>query len=165
MSNLNYRRDNRSVEQFANDIKNSTSIEQSLMTLYVKHLNKISKGKDVWSFVDTGVDNTGKLIKDDKRVSTEADFELFKNQVSQGKFDVKFSRKKVRNLHLKEQQLISYLKQNAKIILFMDVERPEYILLEMNDIQKLIQDGKRVWFWSKWCRKINCKDYTWTLIQ
>lgn len=157
---MKYRRDRRTVEQFAKDIKATSDIENRLMALFIAHLNKTTKS--VWTHQSIGVDSTGTLIKDDKKVSADPDFEIYKNQTLFGKFDVKFSRKKVDCLHLKENQIKKYIKQGAGVILFMDIESPKFVMLTAIDLETICKDNKRVMFWDKWCRKIETKDYQWT---
>lgn len=159
---MKYRKDSRNKIKFAADIKDSTDIEQRLIQLYIAFLNKTTKS--VWTYKDRGVDNSGSLIEDDRKVTTSADFEIFENGKSIGLFDIKFARKLVRDLHLKENHLASYIKQNAGIILFMNAEsdHPCYVVLEVLQLEDIINNCKRVFFWQKWCRKLLVKDYTWT---
>jgi hypothetical protein len=157
---MKYRRDKRTVEEFAKDIKNTAEIEQDFMQQYIAHLNK--QTQSVWTFKNNGVDNQGSLIKDDKKVSAAPDFIIYKNGKEFGYFDVKFSRKSTDILHIKENHLKKYIKHGAGIILFMNTDSPEFLLLTIYDLEKILKDNPKVMFWDKWCRKIKTKDYQWT---
>lgn len=60
MSSLNHRRDVRTVEEFSDAIKLGVLKEKIWSKIFKIQLETVKKG---WSIKETGVDNTGKLIK------------------------------------------------------------------------------------------------------
>jgi len=143
-----YRKDKRTDEQFAQDILDCTSIEQKLMQLYVDDLNKRKGGG--YTFAAHGVDNKGKLIKDDKKVSTKADFLVTKNGISH-KIEIKFSRPNNIDFHIKRSQLESYVKQDCCIIMFMgtDTDQIRYCIMLPQNYPHYLEHGQKKLLWGK----------------
>lgn len=159
---MRYRQDKRNDEDFSKDIKNCTSIERKLMELYVANLNK-QKRCNYYTFEDSGVDNSGDLIKEDKNVNTNADFilhNLAKN--TSYKIEIKFSRKNVEKFHLKTGQLLSYIEQNCCIIMFMDIYgENRYTIVKPSDMKDIIDHCQSVYLWGKKQKQILTEDCRW----
>lgn len=125
------RKDYRSHEQFAQDIMFTTKIETFLWKIFCK---RILKDYDFVS-EDYGTDNSGKIVT---RSSSKADYRL-KITIDNIKYDllleIKFGTNSSK-LTFKIQDLESYIKQNANILLFYntgpeDLKKPkDYNLTE-----------------------------------
>jgi len=122
---MQYRKDNRTTEQFAADIKECTSIESFLMKLYVKWLNENKVRNNIpYTHIDNGINNTGDLIREDNDVDTRADFVLKREGRPDRLIDIKFCRKDYNRFHLKINQIKSYIKNDVCIINFMGIMSP-----------------------------------------
>ncbi len=159
---MNYRKDNRTKNQFANDIIECTKIERELMCLYVDDLNK-RKGGLVYTFIDNGIDNSGKLIEKDREVTTKADFLLKKAKGKDRAIEIKFCRKDFKIFHLKTSQLKSYIKQDCCVVMFMgiDTENIRYTILTPLDMQAVLDGYPDVFFWGKKQKRLPIKDFNW----
>lgn len=158
--NYSYRRDNRSVKQFAKDIKESTAIESKLMAVYVSDLSSRRNGK--YKIEDHGVDNTGKLLSD-KKVNTKADFVLITPEGKRHKIEIKFSRPHCDVFHLKAGHLISYIKQDCCIVMFMGIEskNPCYCIIRPKEMQKILDTAKYISLWGKQQVQLPIGNFEW----
>jgi len=159
---LNYRKDNRTKNQFADDIIECTKIERELMNIYVDDLNK-RKGAYIYTFVDNGIDNSGKLIENDKEITTSADFKLKKIKGRDRLIEIKFCRKDLNVFHLKTSQLKSYIRQDCCVVMFMgiDTENIRYTILKPSDMEAVLLGYKDVFFWGKKQKRLPIKDFNW----
>lgn len=150
---MSSRQDNRTTDQFKQDIKNCTMLERKLMQAYVDWLNTKVPGEDKYTFTDNGVDNTGEYIADPKKVTLDADFLLRRSGRPAYKIDIKFCRTENRYFHLKIGQLENYIQNNVAIVNFMDVDgpNPRFCILKPTDLAEWLEHGPKVKFWSKPC--------------
>lgn len=162
---MNYRKDRRSVEQFAKDIKESSLIERELMTLYVNWLNAKAGGSQ-YTFEDFGCDNSGELIKEEGKVNTKADFLLRKNGIRPRRIEIKYCKRDLPVFHLKISQLVSYTKNDVCIVNWMGIDTPNrrFCIITPTQIQDLLDNGKRFNFWQKPCIQIKTEDCTWNML-
>jgi hypothetical protein len=162
---MEYRRDGRSVERFAQDLKDCHRVENQLMTLYVGWLNSRIRNDDKYSFEDNGVDNSGKLLTD-KQVTSAADFLLIRAGHSAKHIDIKFCREERKTFHLKVSQLNQYVKNNVAIINYMgsDGENRRFCIIKPDEIKWLLKYGEKVKFavWGyKECIRCYVNDFEW----
>lgn len=163
---MEYRKDNRSTEQFASDIQECSSIERRLMTMYVAYLNRHKKIKGEYTFSDNGVDNDGNLIEDDSKVHCAADFVLHNPERPDRKIDIKFSRNNNSTFHFKTNQMTQYIKEDVCIVNFMgvDTEKPKFSIFTPKDLEQALETGKKVYFkaWGgKECIKFKSSEQNW----
>lgn len=154
-----YRRDSRSEEEFAADIKEATSIEAKLMKIYVEDLSKRT-GKE-YKIENNGADNSGALL-DESQVNLNSDFILVSGE-SRHRIEIKFSRPKSPFFNIKVSQLKSYLKQDACMIMFngIDSDEPAYTIMLPQNYQSYIDNGEKSKMWAKDCRRYKVKDLEW----
>lgn len=160
---MNYRRDKRTVEQFAQDISECTQVERTLMKEYVDWLNSRQEDKSLYSFQNYGVDNSGELIVEDSKVSTKADFILHKKNYPSRRIEIKFCREEKPYFHLKVNQIKSYIKQDVCIVNYMGVNtsNKKFCILTPSVMENLLKTGQKVVFWQKDCIRIPIKDVMW----
>lgn len=158
---MKYRRDSRSEEQFAKDIEECSLLEQRLIKSYINDLS-LRKGK-TYSYKNNGVDNTGKLIEDDKKVTTAADFIIITPEGNEYAAEIKFSKPERSYWHLKISQLVSYEKQNCCVIMFMGIETNNcrYTIILPQDIPNILQTAYKTNLWYKPVVRLFNKDFTW----
>lgn len=158
---MKYRKDSRSEKQFAKDIKECSTIENRLINAYINDLSN-RKGKK-YSYRDNGVDNTGELIKDDKKVTTDADFVIITPEGKEYLAELKFSKPDTNRFHIKINQLISYEKQNACLVMFMGIETDNcrYTIILPQDIPNILKTAYRTNLWYKPVVRLFNKDFTW----
>jgi hypothetical protein len=155
-TNLNYRKDNRTVKQFKKDIKDATNIEREIVCLYVRY-SLITKGIAP-QIIDNGCDNSGKLIK--KKVKATADY-LFNNVP----VEIKYSNEKRKSYHFKTYQIKSYIQQKAYILLVNGYEtnNPLFTILTPKDLKHIIKLSPiKVKAWgNKKAYEVKLKKYKW----
>lgn len=135
-----YRFDNRTKEEFERDIKNGTAKETELLKLWLKKIYKTTRIKLTYKYNGCGPD--GEYLSS-KKVNTNADFIVD----SVGLIEVKFSKLLLTNFfHLKVQQINSYIKQNAYVLMINGAETktPSYILLSPNRLANIVAKCKVV---------------------
>lgn len=161
---MRYRKDQRSVEQFAKDIKECSKIETQLMKRYVAWLNATKgEGKKIYSFVDNGVNNKGVLLKDED-VDARADFILVKNGAKPRLIDVKFSREPSKKFRIKLTQVKRYLKDDVAIVVFMDLSQPKFCIITPDRMRGWLKEKTTVQFapWGfKEVYEINVTEVRW----
>lgn len=142
------RKDNRTTKQFAKDIKECTKIERTLMTMYVDWLNSKVTDENKYTFVDNGVDNSGKYIAKDHKVTMDADFLLLRKGRPAYKIEIKFCRTENKNFHLKTSQLEYYIQNNVAVVNFMDVDgaNPRFCILKPDDLAQWMEHGEKIEF-------------------
>lgn len=155
---MSYRRDNRSVEQFANDIKKSAVIERDIVHRYAKYL-KEKHGIDA-AIENNGCDNSGALLND-MQVNTNADFIV--NGVP---LEVKFNNENLKIFRLKSNQLRSYIKQGAAILWVngYKTDNPMFTLMKLTDldrVQKECTEEKFFPWGGKLCFELIAEDFLW----
>lgn len=121
-----YRFDNRTKEQFSLDIKVGHEIERRLFTRWVEKL----PGSPKWR--NNGCSNAGDFLTGDM-VTLDADF--YVDDI--GLVEVKFSRHFPKTFHIKCDQLEAYLKQGAKLLMFLGAEemRQRVYLFTLDDLR------------------------------
>lgn len=157
----NYRFDSRSEAEFKEDIKHCSKVEQELMQKYVDYLNL--SGDGVYTFANNGVDNSGEYIKDNKKVSSEPDFILYKDGGRPYKMEVKHCNPERDVFHLKVNHVTSCIMKKAYIINWMGVAtfHPRFCLISPLDLEESIKKKLPVVFWGKQCYKFNCDEFEW----
>ncbi|SFH22405.1 hypothetical protein SAMN05660649_04332 [Desulfotomaculum arcticum] len=153
-----YRMDNRTVEQFAEDIAQGTRVEREIISWYVRYYEM--KYKIALEVEDNGCDNSGKLLERGE-VNTLADFKLNGQPV-----EVKFNNKRLLRFHFKVDQLESYLKQRASVIWVngYETDSPVFTVLKTVDLERIRKTRKPVAFllWGgKMCYEIQAQEFKW----
>lgn len=160
---MNYRFDKRTQEEFIQDIEKSSKVEHQLMEKYVNWLNIKYPGE--YSFIDNGIDNTGKFILNSKDVTLEADFILkHKNQNKPDrKIEIKHCNPDRSSFHLKIPHIEHCVNDDVCIVNWMGVEteNPRFCILTPKDLKLLLINGERKQFWHKPCIRCKCNDFEW----
>lgn len=158
---MSYRFDNRSKEQFIEDIAKRTATERSLMERYVVWLN--ASGNAKYTYIDNGIDNSGKFIENDGAVKADADFILYKNGSSPRRIEIKHCLPDRDIFHLKVPHVERCVKDDVCIVNWMGVsgEKPRFCILTPSDLKKALENGKRVIFWKKPCIRFECGQQKW----
>jgi len=157
---MNYRFDSRSEEEFKKDIKDRTMEERSLFLLWLDLIERETGVRP--KYTDTGCGKKGDLLED-KQVSTEPDF----NVEGYGKVEVKFAKPNLLKVfHLKENQVRSYHKNNAIILMVngADDPIPTFTILKPDALKRIMESCKVVpWKGFGWkpAYRINIKDFIW----
>lgn len=158
-----YRLDTRTKEQFAADIKAATATEQELMTLYVKWLNTTKGGgKATYSFVDNGVDNTGKYLEEGQ-AHAAADF-ILKTEGKRDKLiEIKFARENISSFNFKVAQLERYVQEDVCIVNFMGVETSNrrFCIFTPASLKEALASGERKRMWHKDCIRFSTAKQKW----
>lgn len=143
----NYRFDERSKEEFEKDIKSHTMEERALFLLWLDLIEKDTGSRP--KFKDTGCGKDGAFL-DDKDVNTDPDFEV----EGYGEIEVKFAKPMLnRNFHLKTNQVKSYLKKGATILMVngSGEDVPTFTMLKPTALQAIMDE----------CEVINWKGFGW----
>ena len=146
--NLDYRRDGRTVEEFALDIKYRTAKEKFLVCLYRDEL--LSMGHEV-KIENAGVDNSGKLLavascKPDYKVTIDGHSTLLdiKNSPVQNKWT------------FKTHNLNSYVKNSVSILIFwgsgfidknpseINLDETRFGLISCENIDKMLAEYEHI---------------------
>lgn len=135
----NYRMDNRSKEQFIQDIEKGNERERFAIILFKNYLRR--EFGFTGRIEPNGVDMSGDFIEDDRKVTTEADY-----LVNGKPMEVKTSRNEVKFLYLKTSQVNSYIKQKASLLFVNDVEgdRPFFTFFTVEDLQEIQRNAQVV---------------------
>lgn len=163
--------DLRSKSQFEKHIKECTLIEKELMQVYVNWLNaKRSTGSPEYTFIDHGVDNTGKLIERSCDVDMSADFILRRLGRQDKKIDIKFCRPEHKIFHLKVSQMLEYIQEDVCIINFMGIDgkNPRFCILTPGALAQWLDLGERIKFrpWGgKEVIRFHNSDFEWHKVQ
>jgi hypothetical protein len=128
----NYRMDNRTKEQFIQDIKKGNERERLAITLF-KHFLKREFGF-TGDIVENGVDMTGDFIEDTKQVTTGADYMVGNNPL-----EVKTSTGHNTTIYLKVKQVDSYIRQGASVLYVNGIERdiPAFTFWTVEDLKEM----------------------------
>lgn len=112
--------DKRNKESFSKDIKFGTMIEQFWMRKCLPEIIKADIYKDFVSLKDNGVDNSGEFTNNP---TSSADF-LIVTKTGSFPLEIKWAPTKGK-ITLKKNNLVSYLKQNADILLIYNNSNKE----------------------------------------
>jgi len=139
------RRDHRSVEQFKKDIKFYTQIEQFWFKIFLDQLRKEVK---LVSFNDHGVDNTGAYCK---KANGNADYSIIYD-INGKKYNMLVEIKwcPTNKATFKVNNLKSYIKQEASIVLFYNISDLNFKTKEY-DVEKhtkLLSDNLDKFKWG-----------------
>ncbi len=147
-----YRQDSRTEEEFNKDIAESTKRERLLMELYVNKLNNGLGTSGPYTFVDNGVDNTGKPLENDK-VTTAADFLLKCPGKKDRLIEIKHAKGHIEQIHIKLNHLNAAIKNDVCILVFngAETDNPQFFILRPKDIEEALKTGYRTRFWKKDC--------------
>lgn len=153
-----YRKDWRTDDQFADDIKKAHKVEKDIIEAFAEHLR--IKYKKEFIVEDNGIDNTGEAI-DFKNVNTDADYKINGILV-----EVKFNNNKMDEFRFKKSQLNSYLKQEAYVLWVngWQTDNPVWTLLEEEDLRDIKRTRKAFpyEYWGyKLCYNIKAYTYEW----
>lgn len=157
---MNYRFDNRSKDQFKEDIKKHTMTERALFLLWLDLVEKETGERP--EFTDTGCGKGGDFL-DDKAVSTDPDFDV----VGYGKMEVKFAKPVLtKSFHLKSNQVKSYIEKGASILMVngSDQDVPTFTILKPKALKTIMEECPIVsWagFGFKQAYKIPVKKFIW----
>lgn len=122
---VQYRKDKRSLKEFKADIKSAKQIEFDILVRWLDYIHK-TKGI-VLSYAANAPGDDGEYLEDSE-VTTDADYTV----ESYGLIEVKFSKPKMKkHFHLKVDQVASYIKQKATLLLIdgYETECPEWTLI------------------------------------
>lgn len=150
---LSYRRDSRSVKEFAKDLKEGAEIEHQIIVRYCNQNGLF--------FMELGHDD-GSEIK--TKSSAAADYLVCDSLDDKQPrlLEVKFCRPDNKEFKLKVHHVQSYIKQGAKILFVMGWDtQPRYTIIDPNTVV----DNKVVTFWNKLAFICKTKDYQWTVLQ
>lgn len=156
----NYRYDQRSEEQFKEDIKNLTLEERALFLAWLDLIEKETGHRPIYK--DTGCGKDGELLTD-AEVTTAPDFEV----EGYGKVEVKFSRPKLDHwFHLKANQVNQYLKAGATILMVngSKEENPDFTMLKNDALQRIVDSCEQIiWrgFGAKLAYRIPVNMFIW----
>ena len=131
------------------------------MQRYVDWLN--TKGKAVYTFEDKGVDNSGRYIADDAKVTCDPDFILFKNGKYKGFIEIKHCNPDLPQFHLKVPHVERCIKDDICIVNWMGVgtNAPRFCILTPAMLSELLAAGPVVKFkpWGyKPCLRVMCNN-------
>jgi hypothetical protein len=130
----NYRMDNRTKEQFIDDIRKGTERERLAITLFKHYVRReFSFTGDI---KENGVDMTGDFIEEDGKVTTGADYSIGKNELP---LEVKTSVGHNSVIYLKSRQIDAYIKQGASILYVNGIEGdvPAFTLWTVEDLKQM----------------------------
>lgn len=152
-----YRLDNRTVDQYERDMKDSHVIERDIIHRYSLYLFK--RYKKTIRIQNNGCDNSGKLLSKEE-VNTKADFIL------NGKpFEVKFNRDMLDAFHFKVGQAESYASQRAFILWCngYNTARPKFAIINPFEVKQIVKFKPRRFFpeWQKDVFQLKTDDYKW----
>lgn len=160
---MSYRFDKRSKKDFIKHIKECSIFEKELMQLYVDWLNLKSK---IYSYSDSGIDNSGEFIEDDKKVTSKADFLLHKQGGRDRKIEIKHCKPERSVFHLKTSHVKRCIKEDVCIINWMNTDGPDrrFCILTPKVLAEKLKNGPHVKMWSKDVIRFFNKEYTWICI-
>jgi hypothetical protein len=132
----NYRMDNRSKEQFIQDIKKGNERERLAITLFRHYLRR--EHGFTQDIKENGVDMTGDFIEDDKAVNTGADYLVGKAELP---LEVKTSAGHSMRIYLKERQLKSYIQQGASLLYVNGIEEiAAFTFFSVEDLKWIVEN-------------------------
>lgn len=155
LNQFDYRRDNRSIEEFAADILHGHKVEREIIDRYVEWVER-TKGI-VLDVQDNGIDNSGKLLD---KASSDADYKINGHPV-----EVKFNNRHLNVFHLKVGQLKSYIRQGATILWVngWETDKPVFTIVTTKDLVKISK--RQVVEFAGWggkkCYRIAAKEFSW----
>lgn len=127
----NYRFDRRSKEEFKRDIKEGNMLEKQLLERW---LRRVGNPK----YRETGCGNDGEFLEA-SQVSLAADFWV----EGYGSVEVKFAKPLASTFHLKVDQIASYLRNNASVLMVIGVNTitPKYYLMSQDDLLYITENA------------------------
>lgn len=149
MSTKAYRMDNRTEEQFAQDIKKGTERERLAISLFRHYLRReLGFTGDI---SENGVDMTGDFIADESKVSAGADYLVGENKLP---LEVKTSANHTSTIYLKVRQIDSYIKQGASLLYVNGIDSfdgsiPAFTFFTLEDLKRLKRTAHMVHPMSK----------------
>jgi len=115
-NSLLYRADGRTIEQFKKDISRDTEYERIAANILKTHLER--EGRNV-EIQDYGMDNSGKLIVDAKKVSAKADY-IFIINGKKHLFEIKVHSDRYPCMTFKKSNIETYVKNDVKCIVITE---------------------------------------------
>jgi hypothetical protein len=130
----NYRMDNRTKEQFIQDIKVGNERERLAVSLFRHYLRR--EFGFTGDIKENGVDMTGDFIEDVKNVNTGADYVV---GVAELPMEVKTSTGHSVDIYLKVKQIDSYIRQGASLLYVNGIERdiPAFTFWTVEDLKEM----------------------------
>ena len=151
MDSYNYRKDNRTDEQFAKDISCRTKKEAFLKNLFVSEMRY--RGHEVETY-DLGVNNNGEVFKGKSNCSADYRF-----KINDSLYDLDIKNSFVKNkCTFKVHNLKQYIKAGAGILLFYNTgninydtsnnekKKTKWGVIKPEKIQKMLDD--KPWFYE-----------------
>lgn len=159
---MNFRRGNRTKEEFAAHIEKCSITENMLMEIYVDWLNKQSS-KDKYTYSHNGIANDGSFIENDKHITADADFVLYKNGGRPRKIEIKHCGPERSKFHIKVRHMKRCIKEDYAIINWMgtDSDNPRFCILTPKILEEKLANGKEVNFWQQPCHRWNNSEVKW----
>ena len=157
---MNYRFDKRTKQEFRRDIKIASQIENKIIELWLDRIEKRRGERPKYWHI--GCNNDGSYLEDHE-VSTEADYCVY----GYGKIEIKFSKPMITKcFHLKVNQVRSYIRQNANILMVngWNTPNPMFVLIRVHVLKSGIKRWKRVSFHgcgNKPCFRIPVDEFIW----
>jgi hypothetical protein len=126
-----YRKDWRTDDEFAKDILEGHKAEREIIEKYANHLRK--KYNIEVTIEDNGTDNSGKVVEE-SQVNTKADYILNGTLI-----EVKFINNQATEFRFKKDQIKSYIKQGATILLVngWKTDNPTFTIIKPDKLQEI----------------------------
>lgn len=154
-----YRKDWRSDEEYAEDIKKGHITERQIVHTYAEHVRLKYKSKLI--IEDNGVNNNGEVIEESE-VNTKADYKINGFLV-----EVKFINDKTDMFRLKKSQVLSYIKQNATILMVngWETDHPQFTMITPERLKEIVKTRRakpfKTWGYKK-CYFLKTYLFNWT---
>lgn len=157
---MNYRFDKRSEDEFKKHIKECSLFEHDLMKLYVDWLNT---KKNIYTFSDHGIDNSGEFISDSKNVTSKADFTLHTKDKKDRRIEIKHCKPERSVFHLKTSHVRRCIKDNVCIVNWMNTDGPNrrFCILTPKILSEKLEKGPHVKMWMKDVIRFYNNEYEW----
>lgn len=153
-----YRKDWRTDEEYANDILKGHIAEKQIIEKYANHL-RLKYDIEV-TIEDNGVDNSGQVI-DESKVTTKADYMLNGTLI-----EVKFINNDATEFRFKKDQIKSYIKQGATILLVngWQTDNPTFAVIKPDRLKEITKTHRAKPFktWGyKMCYFLKSYSFKW----
>lgn len=128
-----YRKDWRSDERYARDIKEGHVIERQIIERYADYLFR-KYGMEC-EIEDHGIDNSGEIIDEDK-VDSRADYKLNGRLI-----EIKFIKEYAEEFRLKKDNVLSCIEQDASILLVNGwlTDNPTFTVIKKSKLMEIVR--------------------------
>ena len=158
-----YRMDNRTRDQFIQDIKQGNEREARAIKLFKDYLYWLHGY--IGEIKENGVDMSGEFIEDATKIHTGADYRVGANELP---LEVKTSVGHTLEIYLKVEQVNSYIKQGSALLFVNGIERPSpaFTFFTSQDLEKVVGNSEEVTppngiNGGKKSYKLNAMELTW----